>query len=425
MTVSLKDRVSLGAISALTLVALVCLLASAREARAGQSPQAPVPTQGEPGPTPPPAVTTQSGDDKLPKVSPGAPAWVYSLGMQQTFDSNVGDLQLTPQGDTIAAGDWHTGLEGSLSRAWVFPRSSLAVTGTGDQLFYRNTKSLNRFTYGLAAGGSHSLTSRLIWRGSESLTSMYAPDSAFLTTAGLVLPRVLTRINIASTGVSYQVTRKVQFNASVTGSSVIFPGSQLTNGTGITLQTSVSRQLTKNQTLGVSFGHTFSGGGDIQGVLGTWQRTFGRGLSLNAAFGVRPYSLHGVSGRQYAPGGLFGVTVKLSNSESLTASYERAVEQAFGFSGTHLAHRVNAGYIVSVGRRLGLEGSASYGLNTYPQLANFWLSGQVVTAAGRYLLGRQFSLGASYGQWVRRATASPTTSTYRTTFSLTYGGSWR
>jgi hypothetical protein len=259
------------------------------------------------------------------------------------------------------------------------------------------------------------------------MASSYSEDSTVLTTIGTVLPRVETRTNVASGALTYQLSPRTNIDASVSETTVTFPASEFSNGSSLSVRSSLARQITPTQSIGLSIGNTFSTGttGDIQGLLATWQMIRGRSLTLTATGGVRPYTLDGVTGHQYAPGGSFGIAAAMSRNQTIAASYEHAVEQAYGFNRTHLAHRFNANYIFAVGERLTLEGNGNYGLNTYPQIANYTLDGRTATAGVRYLLGRQFSLGAGYGLWVRKETGAPSTSTYRTTFSLTYSGPGR
>jgi hypothetical protein len=256
------------------------------------------------------------------------------------------------------------------------------------------------------------------------MASAYSQDSTVLTTIATVLPRVETRTNVASGALTYQLSPRTTVDALVSETTVTFPASEFSNGSSLSVRSSFSRQVTTTQSIGVSIGNTFSTGatGDIQGLLATWQMTRGRSLSLNASAGVRPYTLEGVSGHQFAPGGSFGIAATKGRNQTFAASYEHAVEQAFGFDRTHLTHRLNANYIFTVGRRLSLDGGGSYGLSTYPQIANHTLDGRTATAGVRYLLGHQISLGAGYGLWVRKETGVESASTYRTTFSLTYGG---
>lgn len=396
------------------LAALCCLPSSAADAQT-ERPGPPAPP-GPPLPPGQPELADQT--DPTTGTSRVPSSWSYSLGLSEGYESDV-----RFNGDA-GNGDWNTGLDGSLSRDLRLARGGVALSGSASQLFYRRNPGQNRFMYGVAAGLSYELTRRLVWRVSESLTRSYSEDSRILTTAGQFFPRVLTETNVAGTGLTYQVSPKTTVEGSLSGTTVKFPASEFSNGSSLSVRANIARQVSRSQSLGISIGNTFSTGttGDVQGLLGTWQMTRGRSLTLSATFGVRPYTLFGVPGRRYAPGGSFGLATALGRNQTFSASYERAVEQAFGFDRTHEAHRVNASYDFALGRRVVLQGSGSYGLNTYPQIANLTLSGYTTMAGLQCRLWRQLSLTGRYGLWVRQETGIPSTSTYRTTFSLTYGG---
>jgi hypothetical protein len=411
--VSVAGRVSgweVGAASTarrVTLAALFCLLSSAVHAQSDRPAQPDRPGQSEPA----------GKDEPTTRPAPTRSSWSYSLGVHEAYESDVrfnGE-----QGN----GDWHTRFEGALGRQLVFPRGSLDVNGSLGQLLYRRNPDQDRTMYSFGGGVSYDLTRRLHLVATEMMASTYSEDSTVLTTIGTVLPRVETRTNVASGALTYQLSPRMTVDASVTGTTITFPADEFSNGSSLTVRSSFARQVTPTQTIGLSVGNTFSTGttGDIQGVLATWQMTRGRSLTLMATGGVRPYTLDGVAGHQYAPGGSFGIESAFSRNQTFSASYENAVEQAYGFDRTHKAHRFNANYGYAVGRRLTLEGTASYGLNTYPQIPDYTLDGRTVMASMRYLLGRRFFLGAAYGLWARKETASPVTTTYRTSFSLTYG----
>jgi hypothetical protein len=108
----------------------------------------------------------------------------------------------------------------------------------------------------------------------------------------------------------------------------------------------------------------------------------------------------------------------------VAGSYERAVEHAVGFGGTHLAHRLNGNYQIALGRRVSLDGSASYGYNSYPERPGYSNDGKTMMLSARYLLGHQLYLGTGYGVWVRSDTGSPSMATHRLVVSLTYGSAF-
>jgi hypothetical protein len=389
--------------------ALIAVLAPAAHAQ----------TEQPPGGTQSPPAAGEGREQGAEDIGP--PPWSFSVGVNQAFES---DVQFA---GTEGNGDWHRRLEARFGRSWKLHRGNVDLGGDANQILYTRASDMNRFTYGLGASTSYALTRRLSWRASETLNSSYAEDSTLLTTAGLIFPRVVARTNVASSELTYLLTPRMELRGDVSHTRVSFDGSDLSTGSSLSTKISLTRQITRNQAIGISMGNTMSSGitGDIQGLLGTWQATFGRSVTLNAAAGVRPYTLDGVSGKQFATGGSFGVSTRFGRGQTFAATYERAVEQAYGFGGTHLAHRFNANYGFAVGRRLMLDGTASYGLNTYPQIADYVMDGRTALVGVRYLLVSQLTVGASYGLWVRHETGEPSASTYRTSFSLSYGGAWR
>jgi hypothetical protein len=393
-----------------------------------------MPGQTAPPPPPPPVgETPQPGQVMQPGQLPvdvlgmtelvpdrRPPSWVYSVGVDEAYESN-------PQGTPgSGASDTRTRVEGSISHGWTLRRGSAGLSGSANEVYYTSGNGPDSFNYGLGFGIGYAFTHRLSWHAGESLSSVMSLDSAVLTGSGIVSPNVQTRTNVASTGVAYQASPKVQVDVSAAETTVVFPGGELSNGSSLTLQGRVTRQLGRDQMVGVSVGNTFSTGqtGDIQGILGLWQWTIGR-LTLHASGGVRPYKLYGEPGTKYAPGGSFAVNKRLIRGQSFSGSYEYAVEQAFGFNRTHLAHRFNAGYAQAVGRRLNVEGAVSYGLNTYPQIPNYHLGGWTAALNARYVVAPQLSIGADYGFWNHFETGVPQFNNYRAGVFLSYRGAFR
>lgn len=408
--------------SVLAAALLVGFAARASAQIPGQTaPPAPVPV----GETQPGQIT-QAGQLPADVPEPLAvqekrpPTWTYSIGLDEAYESD-------PQGTASGGGDSRTRVEGSIGRGWTLKRGSVGLSASANQVYYRSGAGPDSFNYGFGFGSGYALTHRLSWHASESLASVMSLDSGVLVGSGIVSPNVQTRTNVASTGITYQASEKMQVEVSAAETSVLFPGAQLSDGSSLMVQGRVTRQVGRDQSVGFSVGNTFSTGqtGDIQGILGLWQRTFGRGLSLHATGGVRPYTLYGQPGTKFAPGGSFAVNKRLIRGQSFSGSYEYAVEQAFGFNRTHLAHRFNAGYGQAIGRRLTLEASASYGLNTYPEIPNYHLGGRTAAVSMRYIVARQLSIGANYGFWNHFETGVPQFNNYRAGVSIAYGGAFR
>jgi hypothetical protein len=194
----------------------------------------------------------------------------------------------------------------------------------------------------------------------------------------------------------------------------------------LAVRASIAKKVTSTQTVGISLGQTIATGttGDIQGLLGTWQRT-GNVITIIAEGGVRPYTQVGQSGFKVAPGGSIGVAAHLPGHNTIGLRYERAVEQAVFLQGTHLSNRVAASYELVAGRRLTLDASGFYGVNMYPYIPGYRLTGTSGTAGMRYVLVQNLAVVLNYTRWIREESSSAPFSSYRTTMSLAYGRAWR
>ena len=344
-----------------------------------------------------------------------------SVAVFEAYDSNVEFQNQNGAGDLGSSVNVHVGGD------WNFPRADVKLSGDANQIFYRQATDLNHFTYGFGSSASYQISRRLRWSASESISSGYAQDQRVLTDAGLLFPKVLTRVVTASTQFGYDITRKTHVDVAVSGQSVSFGGPDLVGGSSLGVHLNVTRQIGRSQTVGISTGDTKSNGitGDIQGLLGTWSATIGRALTLAATAGVRPYTLPGQSGFLVAPGGSFNVNAHLPRGNTFGLTYERAVEQAYGFSGTHLAHRFGASYGLAATPGLHFDASANYGLNTYPLDPSFRLDGRTGNVGVKYAVRQNLAVSADYTAWARRSASEPPVTTYRVTSSLAYGFSWR
>jgi hypothetical protein len=367
------------------------------------------------------AVLAPQASAQAEKTAASVP-WSLTLGVDEQYDSNVSFS--TAQ----TAGDLGSRFGAHLARDWDLRRGRVTFGGDARQLVYRQSTSLNQFTYGLEVGVTYLISPRLSWRLGDAVTSAYAQDSRPLLDAGLVFPKVLTRVNVATSELTYDLSRTTQVRWRVGQQNVSFNSPAFSAGSNLSTGVSLTRTVTQSQTVGVRIDQSFATNGttgDVGGLLGTWQLT-GNSVTLAASMGIRPYTLPGHSGYLFAPGGSIGVTGRLPGPSALGLRYERAVEQAYGIStGTHLAHRVTATYVVTAGRRVTLDASANYGLNTYPLQPDLRLEGRTAAVGLRYLLVQNLSVGGQYTIWVRRDQSSAPVTTYRDTVSLLYGVSWR
>jgi hypothetical protein len=346
--------------------------------------------------------------------------WSVSLGFQTSYehDSEFGDNP----------GQLSRGLTGQIGRAWTLKRGSLNVSAHGDQYNYTEDQP-DRLMYGFTTGGSYTVTPRVTWRMSGSMDNSYAKDSSVLQESGLIVQTgAMSKTYVGSTDLSYALSARSTMSGSVSYTRVGFDASSgLSSGASVMIKLEFSRELTRTQSLSLSFGDTYSSGltGDIQGLLATWQKKIGQGLSLSLGGGVRPYTLYGESGKRIAPGAHAGLTGVISDTQSVTVTYDYAVEQAYGFNRTHLANRFNGSYELSIGRKFDLTNSLNYGLNTYPQIPGYVLGGWTYSTGVRYLLLPNLALQGSYGYWLTQETGVPSTSSYRAVVGLSYGFGWR
>ena len=390
-------------------VGFIALLISVSTASAQQQPQVP----GNPN--------QPDVEDVQKRAERGAaPSWTYSLGVGESYESDVSFS------GAEGNGDWARNLTGHLSHIWVLRRGNVEAGGDVTHNSYHEAEGVSRVTYAFNGGTSYALTRRLNWRMSGSVNQMYSQDAQILIDSGVIYPRVLTRTQGTFLGFTYLLTPRSQLDLSVSTTRVAFVDSDLIPGTSLLGRAAYSRTVSRGQSIGVSIGHSISNiTGDIEGIMGTWQMTPGPRFTLHAEGGVRPYKLNEHSTQySFVPGGSAGFAATFGRAHTAGFTYEYAVEQAYGVGGTHFANRYNSNYSVKIGR-LGLDANGSYGRNSYPDRPGYNLDGRNVNFGGQYLIGKGLALGASYGLWIRHATDEPSTTTYRTMISLSYGGGWR
>jgi len=358
------------------------------------------------------------------RPSPDLP-WSFRLNFGESYENNAQFISSGPN-------DFANRVDAALGRNWLFPRGTFKFNGNVTKLTYRDESGLNQLTYGLSSSASVKATPRLLWDVGGNFTSSYAQDINTLVSAGLIFPKVQTQVGTISTQVSYAMSPRDQLRVAVSGQKVNFTGQQnsltpLFGGENLTYRVNYGRLVGPGETLGVSWGQTFSNGitGDILGLLGTYQREFTNGITIYGSAGIRPYTLPGQSGYRFAPGGSAGITKRAGLRHTFGAGYERAVEQAYGFQGTHIADRFSATYAALLSSRLSADASAYYGLNTYPLDPSFRLEGRTVGGGVSYRIVHDLSASAAYTYWQRIERPTPAVTTFRATFTLTYGFSWR
>jgi hypothetical protein len=369
-----------------------------------------------------PNVLAAQGTPNIKDVQPpGDRPWSLHLRVDEVFEDNA---EFNDQGGTDIASRFGA----ALGRSWSFKRGSLRLNADANQLVYRTSSNLDTLSYDVGGGGSYDVTRRFRFSLNGTSSRNYAQDTTIFLEAGLVQPKTITRVTTVGSQFGYDISRSTQLMVSLGGETVSFESSPLRDTVTVTGRILLVRQLTRSQSIGISWGQTYSTVGltsDIQGLLAVWRATLNPRFSVNASGGIRPYSLEGQSGYQITPGGSAGLIAHLGRNGVATLSYEHGVEQAYGFSGTHLTDRGIAGYTSAVGTRLSVHAAFDYGENWYPSEPDLRLLGRTISAGLQYRVARRFSVGADYGVWTRTNEAHVSSRNTRANVGASYDFSWR
>jgi hypothetical protein len=365
-------------------------------------------------------------DQVLPFVPrPESRPWSLSLGVNEIVESNV-------RGTPDSIGDEGSRLDGALARSWTLQRGTINIIGNAGQTFYRRSTSLNLFLYGVGVNASYKVSPRVLWDVSDTLTTSYAQDTtALLRDSGLLPAKLLTHLNTASSALLYDVSPRTQISWRAGDQHVSFDSSQFGTSTTFVTAVNIARRLSRSQTLGVTEEYQrvdAIGGGISDGLLGTWQQTIGKDVSINGTGGIRLYTLPDRSGFQSAPSGSVGLSARVRHDDTITLHFERFVEQALG-NQTHLSDQVWVGYATSLGRRLALNAAGNYGRGIFPLDPGHRRTGQTGSIGAHYLLGRDLFVAVSSGFYKRidtsPATPAPPVTGHTITMALTYRRTWR
>jgi hypothetical protein len=361
---------------------------------------------------------------RLEEKKRGNRPWSLSFGLSEGYESNVSGAPNDP-------GDHGTFLNAAGSRRWTLARGDVRLSGDVGQNIYHRVGSSNHLSYGMGANASWALTPRLSWNVGDSVSSGYAQDAKGLQDSGLLPPKLITYINTASTGLDYQLSKRGRLHWGIAQQNTTFDSSQVEGVTttpipsSLTTAMNIGRQLSRGQTVGVSMDYQrANNNGDSTGqggILGTWQRAFGRSVSLSGSGGIRLYTVPGESGVQAAPGGSFSVVVRARRSDTFSVTYDRSttIEQAGGAL-THLGDSVGGGYFMKLGR-VGLDATGYYARSFFPQDPSHKRYGHTVNTSAHYVIVNGLNLGVSYGFYNRVDTPSPPLKGYTARMFLSYG----
>jgi hypothetical protein len=370
-----------------------------------------------------------AGPGDAPRADPrketidGPDRWAFSTGLNSSYDSNPMFVENGGESDLanrVSAG---------LSRSWVFRRGDAHLSLEATRPFYEETDTLSVLTYTLGGGSTHQFTRRLSGSWGTNLSSGLAQDQAVITGSGVVLPSVQARTASTSLGLSYAVDPRTNLTWTFSHQGAGFRSAAFQGGAQMGSNLNLSRQLSRTQSVGVEagIGRMFSdegGASSVQTYVGTYSLEVGKHWSLFGRGGVRAYTLPGVDGYSFSPATAGGVNMVIADGQALTLSYDRSIEQAFGFNRTHIVQTVAGSYTVKLTRRLSADMGASYAYGTYPLIPDLKLIGDLANASLTCALFQGLSISFTSSLYGRQFTPDPMVWAFRAGVSVGYGTSW-
>jgi hypothetical protein len=361
------------------------------------------------------------------------PAYAQEAGKQDPWSMNV-SLSGSYEGNALFTGpngdeEFSHQVQATLGRAWLLKRGSARLSFGGAQPFYNKSTSLNDFTYNVGSGLSFALTRRLAWTGSANLSSGFARDSKELIDAGLVLPSVTVRSGSSSSTFGYLLTRRTTLSWTVNQSGVGFSSVLFSGGSTIGSTVGLSRKISHSQAISVTQQYQWTSvagtGQGINGVMGTWQGSFGRDWSIHAGGGVSGYRVPAIDDFHASMTMTAGITKPLARGQSLSANYDRGVEQTYGLdAGNHLVDNVTGAYTLELTRNVSTNFSGTYSRGWNPLTPEVKIIGQVGNANISYQMTSKLRVGLGAAIYTRLAPPDGQITSYRMYTSLTYGTTW-
>jgi hypothetical protein len=353
----------------------------------------------------------------------GPEAWTFSTGVSGNYDSNV---LFVPGPDP--ASDISTRLQVALARHWTLRRGTLRLGGDLSHPFYQNESSLSTLMYNFSGGISYSLTRRLVLDASTTLSSSLAQDATVITDTGVVLPAVIVRTGSTAAALTYSLSPRTELSWTLSHTGVGFESTIFRGGSTASTGVSLTRQLNRTHSLGVSgsYQRNFQDGGsaNVQTYLGIWQATMGRQWTVFASGGLRPYTIPEEEGYRISPAATVGIRRLIREGQTIGVSYDYTIEQAFGLDRTHLVHTVGGNYEFTWARKYTVSFGGSYAYGIYPLLPDLKLIGELGQVTFAYQVRDDLSLAANVSAFSRAFRPEPAVSSYRAVVSLTYGRSW-
>jgi hypothetical protein len=357
-----------------------------------------------------------------------APAepWSFSVSVNGSYEENA--LFVGPTEDQK---EFVHDVQGTLGRTWTLRRGNAQASLRGSQPFYRETASLNDFSYSVNGGMSYALTHRLSWSGSSALSSGLARQAEVLTEAGQVLPSTTVRSTTSASMFSYALSRRSQLGWTLSQQGVDFASAFFAGGSTVGSTTNWSRQMTAGQVLALTHGYQRTSGTvasqSIHSIAASWNTSF-RHWAVSASAGAAPYTVADQPGYRVSSIFSASVTRPVRRGHSLAASYSKSVQYAFGTASENRpTQTLSLTYALPLASKLSASISGSYArsLATTFENADQLSIGQFGSAALTYALAPNFGISFGTTGFRRRDGDEPYISSYRMTLGVTYGTTWR
>jgi hypothetical protein len=385
-----------------TGVATALILVGATElatAQLGEEPEradSPEPSFEAPEPEPPTEIVVPD------VVVPDRPAslWTVSVDLESHYDSNLRFTanEIETVSERLVLGLTHAKRSG---------RGTMALNANTWGSVYHGESELNSVNFSGATRGTYAFAPRTRFRGGLTVASTYSPESAVLVGEGLIVPLSRAFIISSTGGLVQQVGSRTSAAIDARFDRVRFseiegdqpgpPGGEL-----ILLSAALAPRISPHDSL--SLGYEFqrsdtgsSANGDSQSVSLGWSRIIGTRFTANASAGATRFKLLG--SRSAEPGWAVRSSAGLSarfRRSSLTARYDRGIDQAWGFGRDRLGDIVTASYGLTASRKVRFNLMGTYGLTRDPIDPLFRFITQSAGAQMAIAITRRLELSTAY-----------------------------
>jgi hypothetical protein len=404
------------------VVCLAVLLPAFARAQDASEPQPKAP-QGASEPETEGAPDATAGGEKPPR-------WAASLALRQSWDSNP------TFSETEIQGSWLTGVNGRLGYANQFSRGSLTFSGDGGYVGYSSANGLDEWMYSGQTVASWKATPHLVLGLDQSYSSEYTHQNQALIESGLVLPQTIVhRLGTTVTGAE-RLSERTSLTGLLRYEHVAFPNSTLVNGNEFTVGAGLSRQLTRSDSLSLSYTYlndtvpAQAGAPEQNSSIHTltvgWSRRLAEKVTTSASGGLATFTPYGSDTRSWEPQGAVSIERKTRHF-TMGANYAHSVGQAYGLGRQRVADVVGASVGVKVSRTVSADAVYNKSWNHDPADPTYTFDDDAVSTDLRWTIFRRLGLAGIYSY--RRSTGQTGTSGALTGsvvgLSMSYGQEWR